>query len=647
MRYKSPLILLCTAAITVAGAYALVPWKSIAAQRLVAILESKGFENVRLTVDNAGLSSAHLQDITIGAEDPLTLRDLTLQYHWRELLDGTLRDLALADLALTMRQTDAGWALQGFRKSPGGAPFTLPVTAAEIRALLPFDTVALKNAQLTVIAPSWNAAIPADLSWHRTDGYKLAVDAKDALYTQGPVTATITAARADAQLVPDDKTWTGTWAADGIAVKSAAPLPLLNGTGTVTAHADHIKLGGQLTDADNKTSIAFTTAQYFTDSAKNLVTVTEAIMPWQNGTVAARNVAIPIGQTAPIRFDLIVDKVALNDQITKITGNRVTANATASGAIPLIYNPGGTGMPTLTSPKDGAPTLIALSWNDGTPALTVDAKAITYKQDAITATITSASATAKLNPERGQWAGTWKAGPITLKDNDALPPLDGTGTVTILPDHAKIDGTLTDKDKKTSARFSATQHFTDPAKNRLTLTEAAMPWKNGMLRTKNVAIPLGKKTPIKFDLTVENVSLDELLQAMTGKRVSATGVVSGTLPLVYNPDGSIEPGKGLLNTGEPGTITMPPDAIPGDNPQIALTRDILSNFHYNVLSITTEQAEDGSPVILLSLEGNNPDVQKGHPVKLNVRLTGDVLDFIRQNVILLTTPEKLLQQETP
>ena len=46
---------------------------------------------------------------------------------------------------------------------------------------------------------------------------------------------------------------------------------------------------------------------------------------------------------------------------------------------------------------------------------------------------------------------------------------------------------------------------------------------------------------------------------------------------------------------------------------------------------------------MMTLQGNNPKVYKGKPVKLNVHLTGDILDVVRQSM-LTSNPTKLLQQ---
>lgn len=177
----------------------------------------------------------------------------------------------------------------------------------------------------------------------------------------------------------------------------------------------------------------------------------------------------------------------------------------------------------------------------------------------------------------------------------------------------------------------------------LRIVKAGMPWKEGRLAAENVAVQLKGDKPVKLALEVSNVSIAELMGALTGDRVSATGAISGTLPVLVKRIGEIQLLQGELKAGGPGSITMPPDVIPGDNEQVALVRQILENLQYTSLSITTSVGEDGETGVLMTLEGNNPKVYDGRPVKLNVNLTGDVLEFIQQNILLLTSPETLLK----
>jgi hypothetical protein len=241
------------------------------------------------------------------------------------------------------------------------------------------------------------------------------------------------------------------------------------------------------------------------------------------------------------------------------------------------------------------------------------------------------------------WDATWIM-PDIRAPNEMIPPLSAQGTMKATAHSIVIAGGARSADNATVINFTALFDLQDPGKNRAAITDARLPWKGGTLSVANVALPLHGETNMNVVLRVRDVSVDELLRAMTGERVTATGAVGGTVPLTIGMDGSIKPGSGVLKADGTGKISMPPGLIPGDSAQIKLTQQILEDFEYEILSITVEPGAKGAS-ILFALEGRNPAVYDGRRVKLNVRLTGDVLDFIRQNVILLTEPESLLKQD--
>ena len=140
--------------------------------------------------------------------------------------------------------------------------------------------------------------------------------------------------------------------------------------------------------------------------------------------------------------------------------------------------------------------------------------------------------------------------------------------------------------------------------------------------------------------------IESLLKLLTNDTATATGVVSGTLPLTITAEGKITPGKGSLKSEEAGIINMPPDTIPGDNQQVTLVRDVLKNLHYSLLSLELDTEDDKTLSVTLAVEGNNPDVEKGRPVKLKVHLSGDLLNLISQNLKLMTDPTKFIEQES-
>lgn len=289
-----------------------------------------------------------------------------------------------------------------------------------------------------------------------------------------------------------------------------------------------------------------------------------------------------------------------------------------------------------------APLALALK-KTPSPELRYEADTLELTRGDLAVSAQAATFSAALQ-EDGQWRGEWALDNIRVTGAPLpLPPLQAGGTLRADPGHISIEGTVKSGDGLWHARFALDLPAEKSAMPLLRIVKAGMPWKEGRLAAENVAVQLKGDKPVKLALEVSNVSIAELMGALTGDRVSATGAISGTLPVLVKRIGEIQLLQGELKAGGPGSITMPPDVIPGDNEQVALVRQILENLQYTSLSITTSVGEDGETGVLMTLEGNNPKVYDGRPVKLNVNLTGDVLEFIQQNILLLTSPETLLK----
>ena len=240
------------------------------------------------------------------------------------------------------------------------------------------------------------------------------------------------------------------------------------------------------------------------------------------------------------------------------------------------------------------------------------------------------------------WKGDWHIDQIaTAGTPTPVPALAGGGTLNAKENKFNISGALQSKDELYKLNFDYNHSFDKEIVSVLSITSAQMPWKQGNLRLTGLKIPVSQDRALSMNIQVDRVSVDELLGAMTGQKVNATGYVSGSLPVTIGTKGNITVGRGKLDATGPGTINMPPDAIPGDNKQVALARDILADLNYNVLSISTNSDDQGDMSVAMKVEGSNPAVYNGRDVKLNVNLTGDVLDFIQQNVMLFTKPQNL------
>ncbi len=246
--------------------------------------------------------------------------------------------------------------------------------------------------------------------------------------------------------------------------------------------------------------------------------------------------------------------------------------------------------------------------------------------------------------KENRWEGDWEIKDIeTTGAPQALPKLNAAGTVALRADKADIAGRVRDAAEAYAAEFVLTYDLASPAKSALLIKNGFIPWHGGKVAVQNARIPLGAKVPITLNLNISAVSADALMQQFTGKRASATGTISGTLPVTLAPDGTISFTNGKLYAGEPGTITVSPDVISGTNEQLALVRTVLQDFRYTSLSIGLDSGASGLE-LTMRLEGNNPRVQQGRPVKLNVNLKGDVLGFVQQNLLWLNDPRKLLER---
>ncbi len=247
--------------------------------------------------------------------------------------------------------------------------------------------------------------------------------------------------------------------------------------------------------------------------------------------------------------------------------------------------------------------------------------------------------------ENKQWQGVWTVVDVTIRNESLpIPVLDGGGTLTADGEALKLDGLLKNSDGAWQVKFVMDYMPAAPQKSALTIVQAGMPWKQGRISVRNVSLPFEGRNATTVNLQVQHVSLDELMQWLTGNRVSGTGTVSGMLPVVIGRDGKLTILKGDLEADGPGTIVMPPETIPGDNEQVEFVREILKDLHFSVLSISSKKDENGRLIVVMAAEGNNPKVYDGRLVKLNVNLTGDILDFIEKNVMFLRSAETLLQQ---
>lgn len=285
---------------------------------------------------------------------------------------------------------------------------------------------------------------------------------------------------------------------------------------------------------------------------------------------------------------------------------------------------------------------LQLEWNKVPPRLSLTSPGINGESNSVEITTGPLAASLEFLDDSKGWEGEWNISAISIAGALPLPPLEAAGKISAKQEGVVADGRIRDESGQYRASFGFDYGIAQSAPAILSLEDVSMPWNGGTLSVKRATIPLSAAS-YKFTLDVNRVSLNQLLESTTGSRVVATGTLSGSIPITIRPDGGFTISAGSLKADEPGTLQMDPSTIPGDQAQIGLVRDVMQNLHYSEINLGVTSGKDGKIAAQIVIQGNNPDIYNGRPVKLNLNLTGDVLNLIRQSIIPFNDPQNFLK----
>lgn len=128
----------------------------------------------------------------------------------------------------------------------------------------------------------------------------------------------------------------------------------------------------------------------------------------------------------------------------------------------------------------------------------------------------------------------------------------------------------------------------------------------------------------RLALVVSGLQLGQILALYAQQGMSGEGTLNGVIPLTLTAAGAaIESGM-LASTPAGGAIRYQPGAagqlLGQSSQEVNMTLQILEDFRFSNLAVTTSLAADGRLLLGVQLAGNNPQVMAGHPVSLNVNL---------------------------
>ena len=129
-----------------------------------------------------------------------------------------------------------------------------------------------------------------------------------------------------------------------------------------------------------------------------------------------------------------------------------------------------------------------------------------------------------------------------------------------------------------------------------------------------------------------SVSLATLFEAIGLPELSATGRLDGRLPVRLSGD-TIGIDNGELVSTEPGVIRyVPEETVGAVEPGVALLLEAIRDFRYETLAMTLNGTTGGETEIGLQISGANPGLYDGYPIALNVNVSGELFDILRQGL---------------
>lgn len=170
----------------------------------------------------------------------------------------------------------------------------------------------------------------------------------------------------------------------------------------------------------------------------------------------------------------------------------------------------------------------------------------------------------------------------------------------------------------------------------------------GRIETETFAIP-PTFNDFSVPLLVTGAELEDLLELIQPKDITATGTLNGRIPIVI-ANGDIAVRNGILESADGGgSIRYRPeaeirDSLAGANEGMSLLLKVVDDFKYDSARVTLNEDAFGDVAFRFQIKGRNPELYKGIPVHLNVAMDGPLRRLLSQSVKTFTLPEKILSQ---
>ncbi len=127
-----------------------------------------------------------------------------------------------------------------------------------------------------------------------------------------------------------------------------------------------------------------------------------------------------------------------------------------------------------------------------------------------------------------------------------------------------------------------------------------------------------------FDIAIADIDIAQVLSLSAYEQVSATGIISGLLPVRFKGlTPVIEAGK-LSASQQGGSIRYDQGGIASGNQNLDLVYQALEHYQYDSLSAGVDFDEHGELNLALQMRGQSPNVGQGQRINLNLNISDNI-----------------------
>lgn len=148
-------------------------------------------------------------------------------------------------------------------------------------------------------------------------------------------------------------------------------------------------------------------------------------------------------------------------------------------------------------------------------------------------------------------------------------------------------------------------------------------------------------------LQLERIDLTQLLQQHPTADLTGNGRISGTIPLLLGSNGASVKDGSIAAESPGGKLQYRPPAaesMAATNQGMKVVLAALDDFHYSVLSSNVSYDTSGKLLLGLTLKGQNPALETGRAINLNINLEEDIPALITSLQLSSQISDKIKQR---